>query len=288
MDTQEQPLVKCEYSDGYPQRIFFSFLSDMNKKATLFMSKNEIKLEESSDKGEIVTRLFTDTNKLLNYQYNPVDADGNPIDSFAIRLYCGKLSTALKSISRQDGLSLSILRFPDRLCIKPVKSAGAGGMSYVDIYEDDRTESYPVDEYEDINPYCCIKVGEFSRVCTNLNSNQCKSVKLFKHPMGIIFIGYDEANNRKNVWPFPKDRDCPIDLNKPYTEKNKNGEMIFYDNYLKGPSYDIPISLVAALKKFNNIIQNGICRFYLEEDKDLMFDCDVGISGYLQIIICGK
>ncbi len=287
-ETPEKPVVKCEYSDGYPQRIFFSFLNDMNKKATLVLSQNEIKLEERSDKGEIVTRLFTDTNKLLNYQYNPIDANGKLIESFSIRLYCGKLSTALKSISRQDGVNLSVLKFPDRLGIKPVKSAGAGGMSYVELYEDDRTESYTVDDYDDIKPHCCIKVGEFSRVCTNLNSNQCKTVKLVRHPMGIVFIGYDEANKIKNVCPFSKNRECPIDLNKSYTEKNKSGEMIFYDTYLKGKSYNIPISLIAALKKFNNIVQNGIVRMYLEDDKDLMFDCDVGISGYLQIIVCNK
>ncbi len=283
-----KPVVKCEFSDGYPQRIFYSFLNDMNKQATLTFSENAIKLEERSNKGEIITRLFTDTTKLLNYQYNPVDANGNSIAEFSIRLFCCKLSTALKSISRQDGVSLSVSKNPDKLGVKPVKAAGAGGIGYVEIFEDKTSESYPIDDYEDVKPHCCIKIGEFSRVCTNLNSNQCKSVKLVRHPMGIIFIGYGEGNEVKNMWPFSKDRENPMDLNKSYTEKNKDGKIIFYDSYLNGKTYDIPMSLITAVKKFNNIVQSGIARFYLDDDKDVMFDCDVGISGYLQIIICSK
>ena len=292
-DDEDQNQVLINIDDGFYFKNIFLSVNLLKDHINVELSPDSLFLEFVDETNRSYSKITIFTSKIKNYVYNFRDDNGDLKPYHSMGFKADEMITSAKSITKHDGVLITLEKGLHLLKIVPRKSSLKDGENIYDsfvnllgaqelVFDD---AEYSVD-YSFKTP-----VKTFSEFCGVSINKKCLYIDVYGYKNGAIFVGKHSESKMATRFAggvTPDLNDIPqvkIDVSTNSIKKTINimdpdGVIL----YLK-----IPIKIIKAITKFNNFaLKNSYIYFTIEQGKPLRISVDIHSFGNYTLLISDK
>lgn len=254
LDAPTEPLMVCEFSDGYSFRTILDYFKQTNVDGVFVFERNRITYSRSDAHNTVLNNLEIRACDLTHYRFN-YDA---PI---AYGVNMANLKQTMAVVGKKDGVRL--FSFPNQpyLFIQHL-SAGNDEVSRrnasVVRIQSITPECITVTGYRrsEDDPNCTVRVQDFCKTCANIARIKCDFVTIKGSHDGVHFQGMLDGNITGSYYEFGSY------TKGPFEEDSKNMKLRVLAEYLA------TLSLEATEESAPTSLDTGV-KLVFKEPNDL-------------------
>lgn len=265
METPEYELY-ISLIDGYSFRHAMASIYKEINTANIVISEKGFYIRLVNQKKQALYEINVASKELAEYIYNKRDENGNKVKSFEIAFDTKRMYEATKTITKKDGITISIQKGQKIIVITSTipktKGSNVTNSNYLDIIPCQSDEIVDLPEYTNDVPFVKMPSSQFATICSRISSMKCNTVVITCYPQGITFEG------RRNDGSLAlKDSSGKID-----------GEVTL--------RITIPSNITKSLSKINNFAPPTTqLKFFTEGDNPLKILSPIGGYGFILILL---
>ena len=285
------------FIDGSSFRYLIEYLRLNSSEGTFVFKEDSIIYAEQNEEETVLNYVKIKTYELTDYEFNSFN------DQIISRISLSELRNKTRTIGKKEQMDIyKRAEEPTNLYIQvrsQEKSSGDNPMFYCMPMKSDELTILNLPEYSrgKKHPNCTIYQSDFSKVCKALVANKCSYVEVLGYETGIIIKGFNSKGGIATIKEYGK-RKSDQDESKSSAAKSilninsqskirskKTPPKLAIRDADEIDRFKIYINQIKSLAKLNGFSPSGTVKFYIEKDKPMKIDCNIGTFGKLSIFI---
>lgn len=267
-------LVLATIGDAYSFLNGMKLLAEYARNVNLRFSEKGFRIIKANDKGLLID-INVNGEELLEYDFNVVDKNGNPLVEFPIGIELGSLIDRIRSVKRKTAVTLFVKANDERLYIQFGDSASL----HIKIIRVDESDYMPI-TYKSFKPNARISPDVFATAMGNQCNGKSKIIRFFGFERGVFLQGLTSNDEETVVESFGF---IPEDAISLLPQKKKKRKIVVCDDEKKEEksvaSIDIDGALATSLVKFSKLCNKAVIKLRLEEKLPLYISTQFGCFG---------